>query len=63
MIGMVAPTAVEIAPETAETIGLESASALEPSRSAERARSNCSGSLAMWFTMCSASASGKPFTW
>jgi len=46
-----APTAVESAPELAETRGLESASSDEPRRSAESARSNCSGSLAMWLTM------------
>ena len=48
-MGMAAPTAVESAPEPAETSGLASASSLVPSRSPASARSNCSGSLAMWF--------------
>src|ERR1700691_4668258 len=51
MTGMMAPTAVDKAPELAETRGLARASSLEPRRSADNARSNCSGSLAMWFTM------------
>ena len=51
MIGMAAPTAVDRAPELAETIGLASASSLVPSRSLASARSICSGSLAIWLTM------------
>src|SRR3984885_15878485 len=51
MTGMIAPTAVDNAPELAETSGFERASSLDPRRSADNARSNCSGSLAMWFTM------------
>src|ERR1035438_10666070 len=59
MMGMVAPTAVESAPELAETMGLESASSEVPSLSPARTRSICSGSAAMWLTMWSASAYGR----
>ncbi len=51
MTGMMAPTAVDSAPEVAETMGFDSASSEVPRRSLARARSNCSGSLAMWLTM------------
>ena len=60
---MMAPTAVESAPEVAETIGFDNASSEVPRRSLARARSICSGSFAMWLTMWSASASGRPLTW
>jgi len=63
MTGIMAPTAVESAPEVAETRGFDSASSEEPRRSAASARSNCSGSLAMWLTMWRASSSGSPLTW
>jgi len=45
--GMRAPTAVESAPDVAETMGLESASSDVPRRSLASARSNCSESLAI----------------
>ncbi len=63
MMGMIAPTAVESAPELAETSGFDSASSEAPSRSPASARSICSGSRAMWSTTWKASSSGKPFTW